>query len=179
MRCRSTAAWKCRVFRRLVVVVVNVDGASTARVRGSTSGGDTALSKEAVGLAVATTRRRTATGSNGAFRNVSYCQDSSSKVVLTASLWVVGNAAAPTLTLGIITLVGQSLSKGRALAQHRSLPVDDVHGGDEESGNAEEDGDGVFKVLAAGFANVCEEWDCREGEHTSEEVSGPTVSTGS
>jgi hypothetical protein len=52
--------------------------------------------------------------------------------------------------------IRQLLSEGRALAQNRTLPVDNVDGDDEGNRNAEEDGRGVFEMELA--TDVYEEW---------------------
>lgn len=45
--------------------------------------------------------------------------------------------------------IRQLLSEGRALAQNRTFPVDNVDGDDENNRDAEEDGRGVFEMVLA------------------------------
>jgi len=73
--------------------------------------------------------------------------------------------------------VGELLREGGPLAQGGAFPVDDVDGDDEEEGDAEEDCGGVGEVVFA--ADVCEEGGGREGQNTSQKISGPAVTAGS
>lgn len=95
--------------------------------------------------------------------------------VLTSSVGVVRNT--DTTSTGPLLLAGirESLGKGGALAQSRALPVDDVDCDDEDKGDAEENGAGVFQVSATRRSNVGEEGNGGDGEHTSKEVTLPKI----
>lgn len=70
----------------------------------------------------------------------------------------------------------QVLSEGTALPHGGTLVIDDVHAGDKDKTDGEEDRAGDFKMLFT--ANVAVEGRGGDGEDAGEEVASPTITAG-
>lgn len=90
---------------------------------------------------------------------------------------VVSNADATSSGITLIASGSKGLSEGRSLAKSRALPVDDVDSGDQNEGNAEQDRRSILQILALGGTNVGEEGGGRNCQHTSKEVTSPSITT--